>query len=75
MRRGTHFSCFAKKSKQKKATLHLRPATPDALATDNRGGCAQNSLASLPQTLIAKTPPRLSSLGLLLRDLTQLNEA
>jgi len=47
MPRGTYFSCFAKKSKQKKAPLHLRPATPDSLATDNRGGCDQNSACGL----------------------------
>ncbi len=38
MPRGTYFICFAKESKQRKATLYLRPATPDTLAADNRQG-------------------------------------
>ena len=80
MPRGTDFLCFAKESKQRKATLYLRPASPDALAADNRGGCAQTRSASKTKAsaslkqVIAKTPPRLFLARLDTRDLTQLNE-
>ncbi len=57
MRRGTYFSCFAKRSKQEKATPQQRGLRPYPRCGQSRRRL--RDLAYGLRTVLAETPPRL----------------